>query len=140
MQAITVLLLELAQGTSRLSEDSSKISTGVEKLTRNTIISRGSWSLDPGLMRLCRQKAPIRPLSRIMSLKCTSVLDFKTFPTLHTLPCPLATNTTPRSMTVSTTQTIWSILLVTLTAASSSASHNIHCSTATNLPRSSIKT
>jgi hypothetical protein len=34
MQAITVLLLELAQGTSRLSEDSSKISTGVEKLTR----------------------------------------------------------------------------------------------------------
>jgi hypothetical protein len=34
MQALTVLLLELAQGTSHLSEDSSDISTCVEKLTQ----------------------------------------------------------------------------------------------------------
>lgn len=34
MQAITVLLLELTQGTSQLSEDTSEISASVEKLTQ----------------------------------------------------------------------------------------------------------
>lgn len=40
MQAITVLLLELAQGTSHLSEDSSEITICVEKLTRWLILMK----------------------------------------------------------------------------------------------------